>query len=265
MVKSKFLIIAFVILSSVVLNAQGTSSSKTNAFRAGEHLKYSLKYGFVTGGYITFSVKDSVWNGIPTNEVDLKARTSGLVDAIFKMRDRYASFIDKETDQPLKSIRDIREGKYRYYNEVIYDYTVDDQDSVKIESKKSGEVKVPSHIQDILSAFYYARRYDFNDELKQGEILQYTTYFGDELFPLRIKYIRNEVIKTNYGKMECYLFYPVTEVGRAFETEEDMKVWITRDDNRIPVRVKVNLKVGSFICDLVEFKGLSNPFSSIRN
>ncbi len=254
-------LLAFAIGSSF---SQKNQAIYTNAYKSGENLKYSLRYGFITGGYITFSVKDSVWEGIPTNEIKLSAKTSGFVDAIFKLRDQYISYMNTETHQPVKSIRDIHEGKYRYYNEVTYDYSLVKDDSIRIQSGKSGEVTVPQNIQDILSAFYYARKFDFNDNMKKGEILEYTTYFGDEIFPLRIKYIRNEIIDTNFGDMECYLFYPVTEVGRAFKTEEDMKVWITRDLNRIPVRLKVNLKVGSFTCDLEEFKGLKNSFSSIR-
>jgi len=260
-------ITAFFISLAISLTsfAQGTKASSQNAFQSGESLKYSIRYSFITGGYVTFSVRDSIYNNINSNYVELSARATGLVDALYKIRDTYVSFIHKETHQPVKSIRDIKEGSYKYYNEVTYDYKSEQNDSITIKSKKSGLVKVPADIQDILSAFYYARKFDFNDNLKTGEVLAYTTYFSDDIFPLRIKYIRTETINTDFGKMECYLFHPVTEVGRAFKTEEDMKIWISRDDNRIPVRVKVNLRVGSFICDLIEFKGLSNAFSCIRN
>ncbi len=250
---------------SIISNSQGTKASSTDAFHPGEFLKYSIRYSFITGGYVTFSVKDTTWNNIACNYVELSAKATGLVDALYKIRDSYVSFINKETNQPVKSIRDINEGSYKYYNDVTYDYSAVTDDSITINSKKSGLVKVPQNIQDILSAFYYARKFDFNDDLKKGDVLAYTTYFSDEIFPLRIKYIRTETINTDYGKMECYLFHPVTEVGRAFKTEEDMKIWISRDDNRIPVRVKVNLRVGSFVCDLIEFKGLNNSFSCIRH
>ncbi len=263
-IKKIVFIIAFMAITSISIS-QGTTASSTNAFQSGEYLKYSIRYSFITGGYVTFTVKDSIWNNTSSNYVELSAKATGLIDALYKIRDKYVSFIDKTTDQPIKSIRDIKEGGYKYYNEVTYDYSSFEDDSITIESKKSGLVKVPSNIQDILSAFYYARKYDFNDDLKKGDVLAYTTYFSDEIFPLRIKYIRTETINTEYGKMECYLFHPVTEVGRAFKTEEDMKIWISRDDNRIPVRVKVNLRVGSFICDLIEFRGLNNSFSCIRN
>ncbi|TLX70928.1 DUF3108 domain-containing protein [Labilibacter sediminis] len=257
------LLFMFVVISGVI-SSQNDSTLNTTAYQSGERLKYSLNYGFVTGGYVTFSVKDSIWNGINTNHLVLGGKSAGIVEALYKIRDKYTSFIDVETDQPVKSIRDIREGRYRYYNEVLYDYESEVEDSITIQSKRSGEVKVPKNIHDIVSAFYFARRFHFNDQMVKGEIISFKTYFGDEIFPLKIKYVGIETIKTKFGKMECYLFHPVTEVGRAFKTEEDMKLWVSRDDNRIPIKAKVNLKVGSFTCELEEFQGLRNSFSCIK-
>jgi hypothetical protein len=245
--------------------AQKNPASNTRAYHSGENLKYSLNYGFLTGGFITFSVQDAFWNGIPTHQLELYCKSAGIVEALFKIRDRYTSFIDTSTDQPIKSIRDISEGRYRYYNEVLYNYDSIQNDSITIQSQRSGNVKVPENIHDIISAFYYARRYRFNDQMKKGQVISIETYFGDELYPLKMKYVGLETIKTKFGKMECYLFYPVTEVGRAFKTEEDMKVWISRDLNRIPVKVKINLKVGSFVCNLEEYKGLKNKITSLKN
>jgi len=73
-----------------------------------------------------------------------------------------------------------------------------------------------------------------------------------------------ETIDTPLGKLECYLFVPVTEVGRAFKNEDDMQVWISRDLNRIPVRIRFELRVGSFTCNLEQFRGLQNPISSYQ-
>lgn len=259
---NKYLLFFFVI----ALLLTDTSWAKKNinvekqGYKAGEKLTYSLKYGFFRGGYITLSVKDTVWHGVNTQELELFAKSSGTIDVLFKIRDKYVSYVNPITDQPLKSIRDISEGRYRYYNEVLYDYNTLSEDSITIQSKRSGEVRVPKNIQDIVSAFYYGRRYKFNDDLKVGDIVEFTTYFSDAIFPFKIKYMGTETIKTNFGKKECYLFHPVTEVGRVFKTEEDMKIWITRDDNRIPIKLSVNLKVGSFNCELENFEGIMKKF-----
>lgn len=239
--------------------SNGTHSSQP-VYGAGEELYYSLKYGFIKGGEAKLEVSDTILFGERVHHVVGSGKTTGVTDAIYRVRDRYESFIDPETDLPLKSVRNIREGGYRYYNEVIYEH--EHADSAKVSSLKSGDLWVPENIQDILSAFYYARKHKFNDNLREGEMIEIMTYFSDELFPLRIRYRGTEVIDTPLGKLECYLFVPVTEVGRAFKNEDDMQVWISRDQNRLPVRIRFQLRVGAFTCNLEQFRGLKNPFSS---
>jgi len=261
----KRIFIVLLIIISVILSSQNNPKLTINAYQEGERLEYSLNYGFITGGHVLFTVKDSVLNGIHTNYLVMQGKSSGVLDALFKIRDKYSSFIDIKTDQPVKSIRDIREGRYKYYNEVLYDYESENNDSITILSKRSGEVRVPKDIQDVVSAFYFARKFYFNDSMRKGESISFETYFGDEIFPLKIKYKGVETIKTKFGKIECYLFHPITEVGRSFKTEEDMKLWVSRDENRIPVRVAVNLKVGSFVCELEKFRGLKNSFAGDKH
>jgi hypothetical protein len=248
----------FAILAGLVLASNGTPQSKFS-YGHGETLKYSLNYGFVTGGMGILSVRDTVIMGQKVHHIVARGETVGVADALFRIRDRYESFINPSTSLPVKSVRSIREGRYSYYDEVTYNH-----DSLYVISKKKGMQPVPSKIQDILSAFYYARNYKFNDKLKQGEVIEIMTYFSNELYPLRIKFKGIETIKTKIGQVECYKFSPVTEVGRSFNGEEDMHVWISRDNNRIPVRIQFNLVVGSFTCDLQSYKNLQNPFTSLR-
>ena len=234
--------------------------SPGTVYQPGEELIYSLKYGFIKGGEAKLLVRDTVLAGKDLHHVVATGKTVGMADVIYKVRDTYESFIDPETDLPFKAIRNIREGSYRYYNEVLFEH--EHADSAKVKSKKSGEHWVPENIQDILSAFYYARKHKFNDDLEKGDMIEIMTYFSDELFPLRIRYRGIEAIDTPLGKLECYLFVPVTEVGRAFKNEDDMQVWISRDRNKVPVKIRFKLRVGAFTCNLEKFRGLPNPFSS---
>jgi len=234
-------------------------SSRT-VYQPGEELIYSLKYGFIKGGEAKLMVRDTVMSGKNVHHVVATGKTVGMADVIYKVRDTYESFINPETDLPLKAIRNIREGSYRYYNEVLFEH--EHADSAKVKSQKSGEHWVPENIQDIISAFYFARKHKFNESLKEGALIEIKTWFSDELFPLRIRYRGFEVINTPLGKFECYKFSPVTEVGRAFKNEDDMQVWISRDRNKIPVKIRFKLRVGAFTCNLQQFRGLHNPFSS---
>ncbi|MDR2926997.1 MAG: DUF3108 domain-containing protein [Cytophagaceae bacterium] len=230
-------------------------------FQPGEELTYTLSYGFIKGGGARLTVTDTVFNSQNVFHITAAGFTSGLVDAIFAIRDISESYVNPQTFFPVKTIRNIREGKYRFYDEVLFYH---DADSTRINSHRSGKKCLPANMYDIVSAFYFGRYKYFNDSMVEGQVIRLLTYFGDEVFPLIIRYRGTEVIKTKFGKVECYKFSPVTEVGRAFKTNDDMHVWITRDKNRLPVKIKFELTVGSFVCDIESFKGLKNPFSSIK-
>jgi hypothetical protein len=56
------------------------------------------------------------------------------------------------------------------------------------------------------------------------------------------------------------VFKPYVQSGRIFKEQESLTVWISDDKNRLPVRIKADLAVGSIKADLEAFKGLTNPF-----
>ncbi|MDB4334796.1 DUF3108 domain-containing protein [bacterium] len=260
----KFLVLYICIAVQDDCYGQKNPAKHTMAYSSGEKLVYDLHYGFISGGKISLVSERTFINGKKANHLSITGKTVGMVDALYKIRDRYESYVDLKTDLPIKSVRNIREGRYKYYNEVYFHRNDIENDSCLITSKRSGDHRMPLGIHDIVSAFYYARKFNYNDNLKKNEVIEFTTYFSDEIFPLRIRFKGIETIKTKFGKIECYKFSPVTEVGRAFKTEEDMVIWISRDKNRIPVKATIDLAVGSFSCTLIEFQGLYNPFASVK-
>jgi len=85
------------------------------------------------------------------------------------------------------------------------------------------------------------------------------TWFTDELYPINMKYLGSEEVRTRAGKIKCYKFNPVTEVGRLFKTEEDVSFWFSADKNFLPVKIRFDIFVGGFICEMVNSEGLLYP------
>jgi hypothetical protein len=102
------------------------------------------------------------------------------------------------------------------------------------------------------------------DSLQKGEVIRFITFFGNEIFPFPLRYRGKEVIKTKLGKFECHRFDPVVEVGRVFESEDDMTFWITADHNLIPLRVRLKLIVGAVNCDLIGYKNLVTDMQPVK-
>jgi hypothetical protein len=148
---------------------------------------------------------------------------------------------------------------------VIFDHTTR-TDSAILTSDLTGVHITQPGIHDILSCFYFFRnRYlPSYDTLKQGDMITIMTWFTDELYPIRLKYVGIEDIKTKVGRIRCLKFNPVTEKGRLFKTEEDVSFWFTSDKNFLPVRIRFDIFVGAFIADIVNYEGLKHPLNLIN-
>jgi hypothetical protein len=173
--------------------------------------------------------------------------------------DVYESYFDIATNLPDKAIRNISEGNYKYYDEVEYN-----QEESYVVSRRNGKVPVPKKTLDMASVLYYVRRLDFTG-LKINDVISLDTYFGDALFPFYIVYKGKEVISVSEGKYVCHKFVPVVEPGRIFANKDDMTIWFTDDENKIPTRIKFDILVGSFKCDLIKCENLKYPLESKIN
>jgi hypothetical protein len=247
----------------VVISQASIYSQQAKAFRHGEVLKYSIYYGPIRGGEAVMEVKAGSFNGNITNHLYLNGITVGLANVLYNVNDTYQSFTDSETDLPFKAIRDIKEGRYKKYTVQTFDHW-SRADSSIVTSTSTGKVVVPKNSHDILSAFYYLRNHLLSTSLKVGDTLLIETYFDDERFPLIVRYLGNEKLKTKLGQIDCLKFLPIVITGRVFKSRDDMTVWFSNDKNFIPIRIKFDIYVGSVYCDLVSHKGLTHPFDALH-
>lgn len=231
--------------------------SNIPAYQHGEELNYNVHYGFITGGAASITLKQEAIDGNDVFHAVIQGRTTGLAQKLFKVLDIYESYFDVKTSLPLKSVRNVREGNYRSYNEVTFD-----RKNNTVNSQKSGVHKVPANLHDMVSAFFYIRRIDFS-KYKGGEIINVNTFFGDELFPFYVVFKGRETVKTDLGKFKCLKFVPIVEPGRIFKESDDMTFWFSDDNNKVPVRIKFDILVGSFKCDLTSFKNTKFNMSSL--
>ena len=120
----------------------------------------------------------------------------------------------------------------------------------------------PRNTQDILSSFYYLRNYPGIDKIKPGESITIDMFFDDETTKFKLKFVGRENITTKFGVVPSMIFKPLVQSGRVFKEKESVTVWISDDDNRLPIRIKADLAIGSLKADLDAYKGLNNPFKT---
>jgi hypothetical protein len=229
-------------------------------YQPGEKVQYIVHYGLINGGIATLQLQKDTLGGTEVLHSEFIAQTTGIADALFKVRDIYECYIDPETQLPVKSIRNISEGRYRKYNIVLFDHKTR-TDSAILTSDLSGTHITMQGIHDILSCFYYFRKgiMSLDPKLKKGDIVTIMTWFTDMLYPIKLRYIGMDDIRTRAGRIKCYKFNPVTETGRLFKDEEGATFWFSADKNYLPVKARFDIFVGSFTVDLNSYEGLSVP------
>jgi len=232
-----------------------SDEQKFFAFKDGESLQYLVHFGFIDGGYAMLKLTAFDMNGGKYFHAIASGYSTGITDKLFKVRDVYETYVDMETMLPVKAVRNIQEDTYKYYDEVLFN-----RKENAVISKRKGKVSVPERTMDILSAVYYARNNHFKN-LNQGDIITLETYFDDGMFTLQIRYKGTETIKSNFGKINCLKFSPVVEPGRIFDTQDDVTIWISNDNNFLPVRIQFDLFVGSIKADLVKYDNLKYNFA----
>ncbi len=263
MKKVYFLLILFPFL---IGNAQNPEpSGKIPAFKAGEWFKFRIHYGIFNASYATLQLKDDYYKGKPVYHVIGRGKTTGLARLFFKVDDRYESYFDKTDSRPYKFIRKIDEGGYTKNLEIDFDH---DKKIAHVNNKKhkvKKDLEIVHGVHDLISAFYYLRNnYEAEDLKKGSEVVLDLLYDDDESFKFKLKYLGRETINTKFGKVPCLKFRPYVQSGRVFKEQESLTLWVSNDKNKVPIRIKADLAVGSLKADLDAFKGLKHQFRIIK-
>ena len=243
------------ILISIIIFSILDGASQDKSFEVpdfcGETMHYRLKYGIFNIGFASIScLEDSMECGA---NIKAEAHSSGWVK-IFKDLDyRFECCMDLATGLPNSSIRNLRDGRYNHYNKLIFDQ-YSRNDSAIVFSQISGKHVVQKNIHDILTGFYHFRENFISESVNNGEDVVIKTFFMGKIWDLRIRYSGEEIINTKYGQLACHKFNPVTVIGRYFHNDDDMSIWFSKDSIPIPVKIRLNLKIGSINSELVEYK-----------
>ncbi len=233
---------------------------RNRAFKTGEILTYTIFYAvagiYVNAGTASFNTTQELLNSKPVYHVVATGTSNESYDFLYKVRDRYESFFDTATLQPYKFIRKVDEGGHKMYENV----TFNQQTNTAVSS--AGTYTVPNCIQDVVSAIYYARNIDFN-KYKPNDLIPFKMFLDNEVYNLHIRYLGKEKIKTKYGQFRSIKFKPLLVKGTIFEGGEKMNVWVSDDDNHIPLRIESPINVGSVKVDMMGYRNLRYKLSSL--
>ncbi|MCG9898517.1 MAG: DUF3108 domain-containing protein [Hydrotalea sp.] len=248
------------IMFSPLMAGNDFCGTRNQAYVNGEQVNFTVYYNviglYVNAGNAVFTVEKTQFQQKPAYHIVGVGVSNSRYDWIFKVRDRYESYIDTATLKPYRFARKVEEGGYKFEEEATF------QRDQKIVKSSKGTFQVPDCVHDILSAVYYARNIDYNNYEPEDKI-PFSIYLDGEVHNMHIRYLGKETIKTKYGKFRAIKFKPLLLKGTIFEGGENMTVWVSDDANRIPLRVESPIVVGSVKIDMMDCKNIRYPLSSL--
>jgi hypothetical protein len=248
----------------IALPLLGQESSKNTAFTYGEELNFEVSYSWLdlAEAKLQISRRGHNQDEIPHYKIDVYGKTKGAATIFGKVNDNWGTYLNPQTLLPYQSYRHIEEGRYRKHELVYFDQKnkkarleLYDKDNKNL--KEAREYNLLTEVQDLVSGFYYLRSLNLS-KLKPGEVVMINGFFDKELYNIKLIYEGSEKLETKIGKKETYIFSPEIPPNKLFRGNYPIKVWITKDQNKIPVKIKANLFLGSLHLDLVSTKGLRN-------
>ncbi len=235
------------------------------AFQRGEKITFRVSYnsrllGSVRAGEASLEIRphNHIIGGRNTMHVVGIGETRGLFNLFFRVENRYETFIDEQAIAPLLFIRRINEGGYRKSQDVMFNHFNN------IAESNTATVPVVPYVQDIISAFYFARTMDMSD-VKVGDEFEVDFFLDDSVYVTKIVFDGREQVTTRLGTFNTLRFKPMVLEGTVFSQPYPMTMWISDDKNKIPVLLESGLVVGSIRMELSEYKGLRNPLNALSN
>jgi hypothetical protein len=254
-------LVAFIIVAFTTINEFKPITKKS--FKTGEVLEYRLHYGFINAGYGKIEVYPEIntVNNRPCYKVNILGRSSTSLDPFYKIRDNWGSYIDTTYLLPHKAYKVVQENNYRHTEAIIFDQYANKAKTIVYGNdgiNTEYEHKIPDNVQDMVSGYYYIRHIDFN-KLSVGDLISINGFLDKENYDFKIRYMGKERIKTDFGKVNAIKLVPVMPKNQLFSGEESLKLWISDDKNRIPLKARAEMYVGGVEVELIKFSGLKHP------
>ncbi|MBN2165667.1 MAG: DUF3108 domain-containing protein [Marinilabiliaceae bacterium] len=265
----KSILIVFFILFvfAFALNAQCVE--KNDRFQWGEKIDYQVYYNWhfiwMNAGHVSFSVKKKTYRSLPVYHFFSTGNTYGKYDFFYTVRDTFESFVDTATLAPLLAMRKSNEGGSSVYESYRFEKS---KGRIFSRLKKDDEAEIISEIVwqdctvDVLTMVYWARNIEFL-KYKKGDRIPIRMVVDGKIHDLYIIFQGRDIVETKEGRrFRCLKFTPLLMEGTLFEAGDDMTVWVTDDENRMPILVEAKVLVGSVKAMFYNAKALRYPIKA---
>lgn len=242
------------------------------AFDAGEKMEFTMHYewGIIDSdiGTATVTLDTVQIDGQKAFLCSAQGKTTRLYDLFFKVREDFKSWFTVDGLKPLMFTRNTQEGKYIAKNTYVYDWNASQPHIVAdVYSSSSGqrylELPLTPCTYDLPALFFFARNIDL-ENIEIGKRYPMTFAIDDDIFNVYFIFHGPETIKVKgLGTVKTIRFAAKLLAGEVFTGEEDMMIWISDDENRVPVYFEAPILVGTASGRMKSWSGLKYPFTAL--
>ncbi|MDR0668150.1 MAG: DUF3108 domain-containing protein [Prevotellaceae bacterium] len=193
------------------------------------------------------------------------AKTYKFYDNFFMVRDVYEARFFSRNLRPIYFHRSINEGGYLMKNTFYFDdanYAIRASVQRKTNPQKDTLLQGKSCTFDLISLLYNSRNLDFTNIVKE-QIIPISFVIDEGVYNIYYRYLGKETKKINgLGTFNCLLLAARPVAGEVFDGRNEIRIWITDDQNHIPLLIETPIIVGKLSARLGKFSGLKYPLKS---
>ena len=242
-------IVTLFLLTSTSLIAQN------NTIAAGEKLVFTASYnmsGLLTDlAQVTMETSEVKTSKSTLLRLKCKARTFSKWDNFFKINDLYESYVSPNTLKPYLHKRDISEGGYYKFMQYNYKHKTSTAKSLMRKRRGDGtfwtvnkELNIGKNTRDIVTTLYHIRNLDIH-KAPVGSSDTFTILMDNKETQIKITLLGKETISTALGPKECYKLAIAMNNNNVLQGTNKNLLWLTADNNKIPVYAKFKVPVGN--------------------
>ncbi len=266
----KKLLLFILLIGQLILTAQKNCAVTNKSFKSGEQLNYKIYYNWgaiwIAAGEASFNAYLTNLNGRYVYHLLSLGATYPQYDWFYKVRDKYESYVDTTSLKPLRFTREVKESSNYVFDDYVFDQRKNRMYTTSIRNKKLTKldsINITSCTNDVMTAIFYARCLDFS-KYKPKDSIPITFVLDGQLYPSYMTYLGKEIIHTELlGKVRCIKFSPRLVEGTIFRGGEGMIVWVTDDENKIPIYVETPIIIGAIKAKLINYTGLKNKINCL--
>jgi len=240
---------------------------QNKVFKAGEQVTYKIYYHWhfvwMESGEVTFTVSSSSFHNIPAYYFTGMGRSYSKYDWFYQVRDTFQTYLDTNDFTPLQFNRFTNEGSNHVRTSSIFDVLHSKVFCYSSSGNKyhTDSVNLPSCAFDPLSGIYFTRCINFSG-FKPNDTVPLCLYLDGNVYHIHLRYMGKEEVSSSFGKLNCVKFKVSLISGTIFKPGQEMTVWVTDDNNRVPVYVEAPIIIGSVRAELLSFSGLRSPIDA---